>query len=429
MASTPPPSAPSSRPSSPSPSRTGFRTLTRMGTMLRRNSSTLNPFTKPALGRSESKSSLRKEALAQASAPEVHTIPSPVAESPNREAAEEADNKLSGSPPSHPIHHPSPLAHQTTEASEPVSGEPAAPSDGSQPLVESPKAIATLEPAPAGPTPSAVPTSTPAVTATPQPPAPAPATTPTPDPAPSTAPPASVPETPAAVKQVVIVSPREEDMVSPEAVLDELELKAPSSNAPSVPAPPAAVQERSADYFAWSNIPKPATKKSSTSSLDAHEPVPAPAPSAVPAPAAVSPPTVPAVERVPSQAQDAHRDPWAASAAHVTAWQDHGHAVSPKQSAASIRRPPSADRLVGSPEQVSAAMSRSPSREQLNMSPRSVGRSLSPKPSKSSIASSYYGQVINVQSGGREVRVAVEPDNASIASEPRGRSRSRTRIK
>lgn len=296
MASTPPPSAPSSRPSSPSPSRTGFRTLTRMGTMLRRNSSTLNPFTKPALGRSESKSSLRKEALSQASAPEVHTIPSPVAESPNREAAEEADNKLSGSPPSHPIHHPSPLAHQTTEASEPspVSGDPAAPSEGSQPLVESPKAIATLEPAPAEPTPSAVPTSTPAVTAAPQPPAPAPVTaptstptsTPTPATALSTAPPASVSETPAAAKQVVIVSPRDEDMVSPEAVLDELERKAPSSNAPSVPAPPAAVQERSADYFAWSNIPKPSTKKSSTSSLDAHEPVPTPAPSAVPAPAA-----------------------------------------------------------------------------------------------------------------------------------------------
>ena len=214
-------------------------------------------------------------------------------------------------------------------------------------------------------------------------------------------------------------------MISPEAVLENLESKVPSSapsTAPSVPAPPAAVQERAPDYFAWSNMPK---KKASEASLDAHEPVRPRAPEAQ-ASVPPTPAAVPTVQRMPSQ--DVHANPWAA---HTPSWEDQRRAVSPKQSSSSIRKEATSDTLVASPEHLPATVSRSPSREQLNMSPRSLGRSLSPKASRSSLASSasYYGQVINVQSGGKEVRVAVEPDNASIASEPRGRSRSRTRIK
>ncbi|TCD65970.1 hypothetical protein EIP91_001962 [Steccherinum ochraceum] len=120
------------RPRNASPARS-FRS--RMGTMLRRNSS---GFTMPRPSipfRSESKSSLKVDstALAPPSAPESHTAPSPVAESPAREAAE-----TNGLPqPAAPIG-PSPLAQETTSSPQPATAPLAQDSEAAQPPAEAP---------------------------------------------------------------------------------------------------------------------------------------------------------------------------------------------------------------------------------------------------------------------------------------------------
>ncbi|EMD40309.1 hypothetical protein CERSUDRAFT_110915, partial [Gelatoporia subvermispora B] len=129
---------PQSRPSTPSQSRTSsparpsFRS--RMGTAMRRASTGLT-IVRPssALARSDSKSSL-KVASTAALAPseqDSHTAPSPVAESPAREAAEAAETNAEAPASTGP----SPLAQSTVAPPVEISLAQASPPVVSQPEV------------------------------------------------------------------------------------------------------------------------------------------------------------------------------------------------------------------------------------------------------------------------------------------------------
>ncbi|KAF7798394.1 hypothetical protein EIP86_009615 [Pleurotus ostreatoroseus] len=116
-------SPPSSRPSSPSPSR--FRTLARMGTALRRNSTGLL-LNRQAVSRSASKSSLKSE---PAQTPPVETTPETVPESPAREAAAlEAENSERAAVG------PSPLSREANATSGSTSGPQVPPVPSSEPV-------------------------------------------------------------------------------------------------------------------------------------------------------------------------------------------------------------------------------------------------------------------------------------------------------
>lgn len=401
---TPPPTS-SGRPASPSPSRSGLRTLTRMSTMLRRNSSGFS-LGRKSLDRSTSKESLRgKKEPSNEVAP-----PSPVPESPAREAQANAAE----------VFHPpvkSPLTKEVTDSPVPVT----------QPLVAEPEPIVETPPKPAEPvTVADMPASKPAEPAAPVPapeapvlpvvaPAPIlPVVAPAPIAAPSPAPvPVPAPE-PAPEKRVTVVSPSEENNGTPAPL-------APLSDISPAP------QERAADYFAWGNMPEP-LKKASTSTLATNNSAPAPAsvnvsaapsrsrsligtPVRVPIPMPDPPAPEPPAPAPP--VQSAPVDPYAASAADSFAWKDDG------MSSKAIGKRPSRDIIHSSPEPMHAHISRSPSRERPVASPPSVARSLSPKASKSSIASSY-GQVVPATPGRRRVSVSVDPEETR-----RGRSRSR----
>jgi hypothetical protein len=412
---TPPASAPPSRPSSPSPSRTSLRALTRMGSVFRRNSSS-SGFPFPGrLPRSDSKGSLRKEAMTQATPSETPALPSPVAESPVREAAAIAAE--AGSPPGLPVHQRSPLSHEAEDSPSPSPTTTAPPN-----LLTAASEV--VQPVPAAETATAPvqePTAAPA----------APAAVPV-----AAAPPAEQPPQPAASKQAEFVSPRTEDVhvISPsQAAEEQPTVPMMPATVPGTPAPALVLYERGADYFAWKDDLKP-KKKASGISLDAHEEpptrAPAPPPATVaPAPVATAPVPAPPPAVIPvAEASPPHVDPYAASAADSSAWHAEIEApAAPEQRPAAVVRPATSnEQLVGSPEQLSPRVSRSPSREAPNASPPSMPRSLSPKNSRSSLASSVsYGQVVNVSAGGRRVSVSLDP-----SPEPRrGRSRSKGSIR
>lgn len=362
--------------------------------MLRRNSSGFG-FGRQGLARSESKSSLRKEVASE----ESHAVPSPVAESPVREAAAVAAEV--GSP--YVTVGPSPLSQPAPDGSPaPPAPAPAAPSAP----VASPAPIAPAAPT-APPTFVAEPEPIIQETSSPQSAAPVQAAVvePTVEPVPA---PAPVPVAP--ISQLTPAPETRPAVVSP------------SESTVTTPAPPPPVQERAADYFAWGDKPEIAKKKQSSSTIATQDSVPVrsstPAPAAVPA---VEPPPVPATssDTPAPQVQQAYVDPYDASAADSYAWKDDVSVPSAK----SAGKQPSREQFVASPEQSSRALSKSPSREQLVASPHSVALTLSPKGSRSSIASSY-GQVVNVSQGRRRVSVSVDPEEGR-----RGRSRSKASIR
>lgn len=105
-----------------------------MGTMVKRSSTALTGFARPGTPSRSSTESLRLEA--SAAGPE-HVMPSPVAESPAREAAESmpestGPSKLSGPPISGPD--PTPESTATVSLSIPEPVPAAAPAPGSDPV-------------------------------------------------------------------------------------------------------------------------------------------------------------------------------------------------------------------------------------------------------------------------------------------------------
>ena len=361
---------PGSRPaSSPTPSQSSLRSLSRANTMLRRNSS---GFSLKAVTRSESKSSLRKETLVQASADEGHLLPSPVPESPVREAAAHADEVATLSP-GHPAHNPSPLCHEAkpSPSPSPVAPTPIAPATQKrEPIAEAPK------PAPASAAPPAAPTPTPVATTS------------------ESQSCLSPPQAPVAQAS----SP-------PQASASR------STSSPQAPGPVATAKNKIGVIEPAGDVISPqASAKPSRASLDAQESVPVPAP-APPAPAHLDIATV--VD-----------DPYAAAVAHRFAWRDEETVASPHRSPPSIHPGPSREQSVASSEQSAPRKSRSPSREKLHASPHSITGTLSPTASESSLASSSsYGQVVNISSIGGQVATSKDPN-----FEHRGRTRSRSSI-
>ncbi|KAI0690265.1 hypothetical protein BC835DRAFT_1365422 [Cytidiella melzeri] len=381
---TTPPVSPPSRPSSPSPSRSGLRTLARMGTMLRRNSSGFG-FGRQSLSRSQSKSSLRGK---EASSDEATALPSPVAESPVREAQANATETSVQA-------EPSPLSQEIKTAADASPAPVAVP-----PLTAEPEPVVTSTPQ------QAEVASEPATEKESVPVSEVASATVAPEPAPE--------------KRVVVVSPSEEVVASPNYISNSIEATGPT--------PPPATEERAPDYFAWSDMPEIAKKKPSASSLAADKPAPTVAAPEPPADVYASAPTqlpVTAAQEAepvsqvvpPPQVQQAPVDPYAASAADSFAWKDDAYV--PK----AVGKQPSREQFVASPEQTTITLSRPPSREVLAASPRSVAITLSPKASKSSLASSY-GQVASASSGRRRVSVSLDPEEGK-----RGRSSSRQSIR
>ncbi|KAI0284248.1 hypothetical protein BGY98DRAFT_584737 [Russula aff. rugulosa BPL654] len=112
-----------------SPSTKSLRS--RMSTMVRRSSTAIGGFARPGTPSRSSTESLRLEA--NAAGPE-HVMPSPVAESPAREAAESmpeptGPSRLSGPPIGAPDPTPEPTATVSSSIPEPVPA--AAPAPGS----------------------------------------------------------------------------------------------------------------------------------------------------------------------------------------------------------------------------------------------------------------------------------------------------------
>ncbi|PSR83451.1 hypothetical protein PHLCEN_2v5723 [Hermanssonia centrifuga] len=383
------------RPASPSPSRSGFRTLARVGTMLRRNSSGFG-FGRQSVSRSESKSSLKAAAAAQAAAED--NLPSPVPESPAREAAEVAAES------SHHAHvGPSPLAHETTTSPEP------SPTPIPAQLIAEPEPLAETAPVVTEPAPSPpVTIPEPSVTAPASQPASAPAPVPAPAPAPAPAPETTAPaELEAPVQppsEPVVVSPKDEQVISRDKQIfnpEEFRHEEPYS-------PPVPIESRGSDYFAWGD--PIVAKKASVSTMQTQRSVSVPV-AEVSAPVAES--SQPKVQEVP-------KDPYTSSAADSFAWKDEALVPVVKRSDSSIPKITSQEHLVGSPQNVSRPLSH----EQLVASPHSIARSLSPRNSRSSIASSY-GNIVNVSTGSRRVSVSLDPNTEQM----RGRSRSRASIR
>jgi hypothetical protein len=394
--STSPATPPASRPSSPSPARPGLRTLARMGTMLRRNSSGFG-FGRQSLSRSESKSSLRGKEL---SSDDSAAIPSPVAESPIREAQANAAEPVQAGP--------SPLSQEVSTTIESALASTPASNVASAPVISAePEHIAE-----------------PVAQKVEQAPAPAPAPAPEPDPSvnqPSSKPTEEIQPPPVTAVPTVSEPPPEKRA----AVVAPSENTEPSA---SVPAPIVA-EERAPDAFAWGDTLE--NTKSSEPMVTNSESVPVPPPVAPPVYASVptrsveatpahAPITIPeAIVRDPSlpRPQPGAVDPYTASAAESFAWKYDGI------SSNALGKQPSREHFVSSPEHSVVALSKSPSREVLVASPHSVSVTLSPKASRSSLASSY-GQVVNSSSGRRRVSVSVDPEDGR-----RGRSRSRASIR
>lgn len=351
----------SDAPRQASPARS-FRS--RMGTMLRRNSSGFN-FTRPSTpGRSESKTSLKVDAaLAPPPAPETHVAPSPVAESPAREAAAVAADIPQ--PPA--VVGPSPLVQATVPSPEPVATI---------------LPVATSEPQPAPPAESkaAATVETPAPISAPE------------------LPHASEPEQPAS--QTVNEAPQ---TASPEPVKEELPRPSEPTTTTTVPPTPEptftaqpVTVEHGADTF---------------SSNDESKVILQPSVAAVEAIAATA--SAPALQRVPTEiVEEPHPAPAHAPFEDV----DHSNAFAWRDPI-----PPSTPPRVVSPKASSHSIGKGSVHGAIMASPEMLSSNVSRKGSRSSLASSF-GQVV-VEANGRRVAVSM-PDNDSYTEPRRGRSRA-----
>lgn len=289
------------RPPSPSPSRS-FRN--RVGTLMRRTSTGL-AFTKgPGLHRADSKSSLKVDAaLAPHATSSAHNVPSPVAESPTREA--EAEHEAA------PHLGPSPL-QQISTASESSDAVPILPKPEREPvLAAAPVLTAEPEEIPAGehhPEIAAIPESHLDVTE---------------------------PVAPATIEEH---PPLREPTVELPAVPDVAILAVPQQP----PAPPPVV-ERQSDYFAWKDDAQPTVgPKKSTTSLSTDILA-----SETTAPVQSQPEQIAIVR--PSEETHGKAESVDPRAAEIYAWRDEP-AVSPRPSMSSIgTRESSVERRISPP--------------------------------------------------------------------------------
>ncbi|KAI0782573.1 hypothetical protein C8Q75DRAFT_503034 [Abortiporus biennis] len=299
---------PSTPPRTASPARS-FKT--RMGTMLRRNSSGF-ALPKPSSPfRSESRSSLKVQPTIQPTplAQETHA-PSPV--------VERAEESASSAPPPEEVIVP---AQDTT-----------APTDSAA-LSQAP--VVTSEPAPIASEPVSMPL--------PETAPPAPSTTSNIEPALA---PAPVEDPPAA----------EPHVVSPETLPQELPVQSEPATAPSQPpaveeAPKPVAEERGADYFAWGDPIVPAKPADDVASHTESTPAPPLAPVPVAAPQI-------ATEPIHVQAE---------SQSDATKDQSHPPGLSPRQSMASMTGPSSSTQepLVSSPQSIPQTLPRKDSKSSL----------------------------------------------------------------
>lgn len=343
----------------------------RMGTMLRRNSSAFS-FTRPNTPlRSESKTNLKVDAAPAPPAAETHVTPSPVAESPVREAAAEA-----GDIPQPSAHiGPSPLAQETVATPE------STPAPLPDPVTQEP------EPTPAQPE----------VQEVVSPPV-APESVPEPETVHAAEPAEPTPQSEPVVPQTA----------SPAPAQTELPSVAPSAEPEPVFTTQPVLTERGADVFSWgdgSGVVLQPSVAAIEAAAAAHIPTPEPAP----VPAAEAPTFV---EEPRHYEDEAHASTfaWGDSVPQSTftepaTSQPTSRVVSPQRSSTSLGKRPSQDHIVASPEMLSSNISRSVSR----------------RGSKSSMASSY-GQVV-VDALGRRVTVSV-PEGDSYTEQKRGRSRA-----
>lgn len=377
MSTTPPPTPPATAGRTASPARSLRQ---RMGTAMRRASTGL-AFSRPTTPfRSESRSSLRLDAALAPSAQEAH-VPSPVQESPVREAAAAESNI-----PAAPIG-PSPLAAAVVSAPE----ETPAASESAPPVTVS------------------IPEPEPEVTSQPVQPPEVSAQMPVSEPAPQGqggAVPAAVPE---ALVAVVPATPEPVATAAPVERQQSTSVAQESTSAPPVPAPAAGNQiiDRAVDFFSWKDDQIAAQQKSQethaqmeTASPEAMASVELPAvreqPQAATEPPAPAPQvSAPAAEPAPIASNTTIDDH-----AQAFAWKDEP-ALAAKRSAASI-----ASEMIHPVDE--ARETRYPS------------RSISPRGSKSSMASSYGHVMINAP--GRRVSISVGADDDDIIK--RGRSNS-----
>ncbi|OBZ70382.1 hypothetical protein A0H81_09801 [Grifola frondosa] len=332
-----------------SPAGKSFRT--RMSTIMRRTSTGL-AFARP-LSRPSSKSSLRVDSTPAVAIEDAHVAPSPVIESPAREA--EAVDGPSAPPPVGP----SPLVDSMSAPTPPPEEKPAAPAPAPEPvpMVEPPVRTASPEPIIAELHPA------PFVRAEDQPyrvPMGFSDPFPVAQPEPVHVEPASV------VSEEIHSAPSDRDVVE----------RMPEPAPVTEPPPPPAVEDRRADYFAWNDNPAVVSKKSA-SSLGPKEPV-------------AEPPPPPPEEPQPESPVEATSSNVAVDVEPDTsrfAWSDE-HALGKKRSVDSI----------------SVEHTQHPSDPS---QPSEYGR-LSSRASKSSLASSY-GQVL-VSVPGRQISISSNGD-------------------